>query len=354
MRKKNDGNGMNLLEVYNQKEYRLVQKKEKRKHAIRKKVKLIKRVILLGIAIGTSIYFISIWYFRELPIKEVYEFDRNRVTEIVTEITRPLEYGEVGFQMYSEYALLINISNGRILFDHQANIQTFPASVTKIMTVLVGLESGDMDENVTVRADFDELFRLGAMQAGFRYGEVRTLSDILYAIMLPSGAEATWALANHVAGSYERFVDLMNEKAHDLGMSDTHFVTATGLHDDNHYTTANDIAILLKYALAIPEFRDIFTAQTYELELPNSLGSTMNSTLFAFAPQTTFDGGEIIGGRTGFTTPAGRCLASLATDGTDEFILITFGAPGHVANQTAHILDALTIYEYFLEADVSE
>ena len=349
MRKKD--NQMNLLKEHNQKEYRVAVQKAKRKHTFQTTYKLIRNVILAGIIIGGGIYFAAMWYFRESPTKEVEELDRNRVTGVIAEITRPLTYREVNFDMYSQYALLVNISNGRILFAHQADVQTFPASVTKIMTVLIGLENGDMNDSVTVRADFDELFRAGAMQSGFRYGEVRTLSEILHAIMLPSGAEATWSLAYHVADSYEGFVDLMNAKARSLGMVDTHFVTATGLHDDNHYTTANDIAILMRYALAIPEFRNIFTARTYELETPNSLGSIMHSTLFSFAPRTTFEGGEILGGRTGFTTPAGRCLASLATDGTDDFILITFGAPDLAADRTAHVMDALMIYEYFLEVE---
>ena len=347
MRKKD--NQMNLLKEHNQKEYRVAVQKEKRRDAFQATYKLVRNVIIAGIIIGVGIYFAAMWYFQESPMKEAAEIDRNRAAEIIAEITRPLTYNEVGFEMYSEYALLINISNGRILFEHQADVQTYPASVTKIMTVLIGLEHGDMDEPVTINADFEELFRLGAMQSGFSPGEVRTLSEILHAIMLPSGAEATWSLTNHVAGSYEGFIDLMNAKARELGMFNTNFVTATGLHDDNHYTTANDIAILMEYAMAIPEFREIFTARTYELETPNSLGSTMRSTLFAVAPETVFEGGEILGGRTGFTNQAGRCLASLATDGNDDFILITFGAPGQAANQIGHILDALTIYEYFLE-----
>ena len=349
MIKKNDEE-MNLLEEHNQKSSRVEVQKEKRKDTIQATYKLIRNVIVAGIIIGIGIYFFAMWYFQEQPTKETDELDRDRIAYLVAEITRPLTYEEVRFSMYSQYALLINISNGRILFDHQADVQTYPASVTKIMTILIGLESGDMDDEVTVIADFNELFIAEAMQSGFVYGEVRTLSEILYAIMLPSGAEATWALANHVAGSYEAFVDLMNEKAEELGMTDTHFVTATGLHDDNHYTTANDIAILLQYALKIPEFRDIFTTRTYELASPNSLGSIMQSTFFRFVPEPAFEGGEILGGRTGFTTPAGRCLASFATDGTDEFILITFGAPDpDFTNQTAHIVDAFRIYEYFLE-----
>ena len=348
MRKKKDTQ-MNLLNEHNQKSYRSAVAKEQRRDAIQATYKLVRNVIVAGTIIGVGIYIASIWFLQVAPMKEVDELNGDRIAEIIAEITKPLTYDDVGFRMRSEYALLINITNGRTLFAHQEDVRTYPASVTKIMTVLIGLTSGDMDESVTVNADFEELFLAGAMQSGFTYGEVRTLTEILHAIMLPSGAEATWSLANHVAGSYEGFVDLMNEKALELGMFDTNFVTTTGLHDDNHYTTANDIAILMKYALAIPEFYEIFTTRTYELETPNALGSTMHSTLFSFAPETTFEGGEILGGRTGFTIPAGRCLASLATDGVDEFILITFGADDPDWEQTTHIADALMIYEYFLE-----
>jgi len=344
--------GMNYLEEHNKKENRVAVRKEQRRNLIQTTYKLIRNVIVAGTLIGIGIYVFSIWYFREIPVKEYYEFDQRRIAEIVAELTRPLSYEEVAFQMESRYALLINLSNGRILFDHRADEQAFPASVTKIMTVLVGLENGELSDEVVVDADFDALFLSGAMQAGFIEGEVRSLSEILNAIMLASGAEASWALANHIAGSYDAFVDLMNDKAQTLGMNDTHFVTTTGLHDENHYTTANDIAILLTYALENPDFREIFTSRTYELEKPNSRGSTLESTLFAFAPETSFEGGRILGGRTGFTTPAGRCLASLATNDIDQFILITFGAPDpDFTNQIAHISDALIIYEYFLEVD---
>lgn len=277
---------------------------------------------------------------------EIIEFT-NAFTLYVEEMLTTL-FNSIGFRMSSEYALLINLTTGEILFDHRADVRTYPASVTKIMTVLIGLEQGEMEETVTVNADFNQLFIAQASQSGFVYGETRTYSEILHAIMLESGGEATEALANHVAGSYEAFVELMNLKARQLGMNDTHFVTATGLHDDFHVTTANDIAILLKYALDIPEFREMFTRESYELETPNSITDTLQSTLFRFALTTEFEGGEILGGRTGFTTPAGLCLASLATNGDEEFILITFGASVTDEHRIAHILDALMIYEYFL------
>jgi len=276
------------------------------------------------------------------------------VMEFVNDFTLYVEeklttlFNSIPFRMSSEYALLINLSTGEVLFDYQADVRTYPASVTKLMTVLVGLAHGQMDEEVTVQADFDQLWLSQSAQAGFTYGETRTFSEIIHGVMLMSGGEATETLAKHIAGSYEAFVDLMNLKAIELGMLDTHFVTATGLHDENHFTTANDIAILLKYALEIPEFREMFILEEYELETPNAQRNTLRSTLFTTAPTLIFEGGEILGGRTGFTTPAGRCLASLATNGSEEFILITFGAAAYDYDRTAHILDALMIYEYFL------
>jgi len=270
------------------------------------------------------------------------------VEEVLASIHWVKTYDDVDFRMSSEYALLINLTNGLVLFEHRADERTYPASVTKVMTALVGLENGSMDEEIVVEADFEGLYLSEAAQSGFSQGEIRTFSEIMHGIMLPSGGEATEALANHVAGSYEAFVDLMNEKAYELGMYDTHFVTATGLHDDDHYTTAWDIANLLIYALEIPEFRDLFTKDFYVMDEPNMFGDVMHSTLFYFAPTLEFDGGEIIGGRTGFTIPAGRCLASLATNGEDEFLLVTFGAGFDNDDLNAHIHDALLIFSYFL------
>jgi len=258
-------------------------------------------------------------------------------------------FNSAEYLMSSENALLINLTTGEVLFDYFANQLVYPASITKIMTVLVGILAEASEGTVTVYADFDGLYLSRAMQSGFVLGEERTFSEILHAVMLSSGGEATEALANHIAGSYEDFVLLMNKKAYELEMFDTYFVTATGLHHELHQTTARDIAKLLQYALDIPEFRAIFTTEEYKLERPNSFTDTLRSTLFHFAPTMTFSGGEILGGRTGFTNEAGRTLASLATDGVDEFILITFGAKDEIDNQINHILDALMIYEYFFQ-----
>jgi len=286
-------------------------------------------------------------------VAEVYIPETRQPT--ILHASSALTYEDVNVQIESHYALLINLDTGEILFDHRGNERVYPASITKIMTVLVGLEHARSDE-VLIYADFDRLFQANAAMAGFEYGETRTLSEVLHASMLSSGGEATTSLSYHVAGSYQGFVDLMNETARRLGMHNTHFTNASGLHNDDHYTTAYDTALLLGYALTHQHFREIFTAPTYSFI--NSAGDEqfMRSTMFNNMPTTEFNGGEILGGKTGFTTPAGLCLASIATDGVAEFALITFAAPTNGITPTANIRDAFAIYEYFLslENDSSE
>jgi len=264
-----------------------------------------------------------------------------------------LTFNDVNLQLNSTHALLINLDTHEILFDHRGSERVYPASVTKIMTVLVGLEHASADELV-VYADFDALLLENAAVVGFTLGEVRTLSEVLHGTMLSSGADATTTLAYHVAGSYPAFVDLMNDTASRLGMDDTHFMNASGLHHYNHYTTAYDIAILLEYALNHMYFREIFTRETYPFMNSEGHEQFMYSTMFLNMATPSFNGGEILGGKTGYTTPAGLCLASIATNGTNEFALITFGAPS--SGYVGHISDAFAVYEYFfnLESDIEE
>ena len=280
---------------------------------------------------------------------EIYEQEVQGTTHQATFYNSSvLSYEDVSLQLYSNHALLINLDTGEILFDYRGGERTYPASVTKIMTVLVGLEYASSDELI-VYADFDALFLANATIVGFAYGETRTLSEVLHATMLSSGADATTTLAYHVAGSYQGFVDLMNETANRLGMHDTHFTNASGLHDDNHYTTARDVAILLGYALDHSYFREIFTAEAYPFIGSDGNDQLMLSTMFLSMQSPIFNGGEILGGKTGYTTSAGLCLASIATNGVHDFALITFGA-SPVVNTSGHIRDAFTVYEYFFNS----
>lgn len=182
--------------------------------------------------------------------------------------------------------------------------------------------------------------------AGFLPGEQVRAIDLLYGAMLPSGAECCIALADHIAGSERDFVKLMNQKAEAIGMNNTHFENATGLHDENHYTTVEDLAVLLMNALRNDTFRKIFT--TFRHSTPptdkHPDGITFYNTMYERLDDQNIIDGQILGGKTGYTDKAGLCLASLAKVGMQEYILITAGAKGNHDSEQYNITDALAVY----------
>jgi D-alanyl-D-alanine carboxypeptidase len=199
------------------------------------------------------------------------------------------------------------------------------------MTAVVALENlSDFSQTISFSEEtLAALEEADASVAGFEAGEEARVIDLLYGLMLPSGAECGIGLAELVAGSESAFADLMNSKAAELGMADTHFTNTSGLPDDEHYSTAQDIATLLRYAIELPGFYDIFTTPEYSTPPTDEHedGLTFKSTLFADLPDAGFEDGAILGGKTGFTNAAGRCLASLAEKFGERFILVTGGAP---------------------------
>lgn len=251
----------------------------------------------------------------------------------------------------SSCAVLMQARGGKIIGEINGEQTMYPASMTKIMTAIVAIEElNDLDQEITLTSDmFAGLYERDATQAGFQPDETVRAIDLLYGVMLPSGAECCIALADTIAGSEEGFVELMNQKAEKLGMDGTHFCDTTGLHDPDHYSTAKDIAILLKYAIRNDTFREIIESPYYSTPGTNIHpdGITFYSSMFNNLPDPSVTGGKILGGKTGFTNDAGLCLASFAEiDGT-EYILVTAGA---FSAGTPHITDAVTIYNRLGEA----
>lgn len=156
-----------------------------------------------------------------------------------------------GDRLYSASALLIDLQSRKILFEKESDKKIYPASLTKIMTAIAAIETiGDLQQTVTLQPDkFDSLYEEGASMAGFSPGEEVSAIDLIYGALLPSGAECSIGLADYAAGSESSFIEIMNQKASDYGMTGTHFSNTTGLHDVNHYTTVKDMAILLEHAL---------------------------------------------------------------------------------------------------------
>lgn len=193
---------------------------------------------------------------------------------------------------------------------------------------------------------FPALYKADASMAGFQPGETVTVRDLLYGAMLPSGAECCEALARQVSGSEEAFVALMNRKAGELGMKHTHFANCTGLTSPEHYSSAADLAVLLQAALNNETFRTVFTTGQYtsSVTAQHPKGLYMASTLLSRLDGGEVTGGQILGGKTGYTDAAGLCLASLAVVNGKEYILVTLGAPGNHATEQTNIMDAVQVY----------
>ena len=238
----------------------------------------------------------------------------------------------------SPYAYLIRLQDQAVFFDQAGGERIYPASMTKVMTALLAVEAyDDLSETVTVPEEiFTELREQNASVAGFSPGERVTVRDLVYGVLLPSGGDASLTLAQAVSGSEEAFVQRMNEKASELGMADTHFTNACGLHAADHYST----------------FREAFTASRYSVQPTNAHpeGFTFRSSLFANT-DGLFSGGKILGGKTGYTSDAGLCLASLAEKDGVEYILVTAGAQGDHHTDPYHIEDALLLYGRLPGAD---
>lgn len=250
--------------------------------------------------------------------------------------------------LYSPYAVLVDLESGNVLAEQNSAERMYPASLTKIMTALIAIEeTEDMEQTTTLPSDiFPSLYEENASLAGFQPGETVTWKDLLYGVMLPSGAECCLTFARQIAGSEGAFVDLMNKKAEELGMNDTHFANATGLQDKKHYSTVRDIAVLLRYALENETFRQVFTARRYSVPPTayHSEGFTFYNTMFQAMDNAGISDDDILGGKTGYTEKAGLCLASLAEINDREYILVTAKADGNHYTEPYHVIDAENVY----------
>lgn len=250
--------------------------------------------------------------------------------------------------LISPNAILLEVDSGEVLAEKNADAQIYPASMTKMMTVLLAIEAeSDLDRQVTVPEDiFPALEQEGASMAGFKPGEIVTVRDLLYGAILPSGAECCETLARLVSGTETDFVALMNQKAAELGMTSTHFCNPTGLHDPEHVSTVRDISVLLREAVRNETFRKILTTERYTIQSTNlhPEGFTVTSTLLKELNGDEIRNGKILGGKTGYTSEAGLCLASIAEMKGKTYLLVTAGALGNHETEPYHIEDAVKTY----------
>lgn len=244
--------------------------------------------------------------------------------------------------LYSEYYGIYDLTDEKMLFESNSDVKTEIASLTKIMTVLVAIENvSDLDEKVTITRDILSTVSWDASTAGLEVGDVVTYRDLLYAAMLPSGADATNALAISISGSIDNYVDLMNEKAKSLGLTDTHYENVTGLDETGHYSSVHDVIELLKYSLKNELFKEIYTTRTYIL----TNGLEVNASVNYYNKIMDLDTSLILGSKTGFTDDAGYCISIYFESSDHELIAVTLNAP-RVNNNYYNVQDAVDIIDF--------
>lgn len=242
-----------------------------------------------------------------------------------------------GFDVDAESVYLINLDTGKVIYEKDADKKIYPASTTKIMTALLALENiPDLDApQVELKLYIQNaLSGTGASLAGILRGESFSPRELLYASMLPSGNEAAMMLGDYVGdGSLDYFAEMMNERAAELGAVNTHFVNASGMHDDDHYTTAYDMYLITKAALENETFRQIVSTRYYYAgEDQNGNPLHWNTTNFLISPGSTYYYPYATGVKTGTTDEAGRCLVSTAEKNGYHYLMVMMGAPQYDSN----------------------
>ncbi len=289
--------------------------------------------------------------------------EKRKQTEEVESTVSPLETEthanytadtkEITEEINSEYAILIDVTENKVVAHKNGDARIFPASMTKVMTLIVAAENiEDFNDTFTFSYKItDPVYKAGASIAGFLSSETVPLIDIMYGIALPSGADACIAIAVEVAGSEEAFVELMNEKAKELGLEGTHFTNTTGLHDDNHYSTPHEIAKIMEYAMKKPVLAEILSTYQYTTAKTEQHpeGILLKSTVFSYMKGDESEVAEVIAGKTGYTHQARRCLVTVAeAQNGHRYILTTAYGYSSTSNDHAAIFDAINIYKNYI------
>lgn len=241
----------------------------------------------------------------------------------------------------SKNAVLYNMNDKSVIYEKNSEDVVQIASLTKIVTAITVIENTDnLDKKVTITKEMLKGLD-GYAKAGFKVGDKLTYMELLYALMLPSAADAAQALAIDTSGSIEEFANLMNQKVEEIGVTNSKFDNPTGMDSENNYSTASDLAQILIYSLENDTFKTLFNTNYYTI---NSINKKIEKTLITTGSQYNLDTSIIKGAKTGFTYDAGMCLASTTSvDGVD-YLLITLGAKARTTN---NLKDTIKIYEYY-------
>lgn len=258
----------------------------------------------------------------------------------------------------AEAVIVYELGSDTMIYTQNPDERIYPASMVKLMTALVALEQGDLTEKVSVTKRALSYVGIGSVSAGLEAGEELTLQDLLYCMMTASANDAATVIAEHIGGSQAGFVKLMNQRAQEIGCTGTNYTNVHGLHEEETYTTARDICRILDVALDIPEFKAMFTAESYTVPATNKHEErviyTSNHMMSRQTIKKYYDE-RVTGGKTGATDEAGRCLAATSVGKGMELLTIVMGAeatyePDGLALRTfGSFEDTKLLLDYVLE-----
>lgn len=248
--------------------------------------------------------------------------------------------------LVAESAILIDAKTGVILYEKDCHKKLYPASITKIMTTLLAIEYGKYDDIITHSHNAIYGIGPGSSHIGMREGEQITFDQALYGIMLESANEVCMAVAEHIDGTVDKFVEKMNKKAKEVGAEDTHFANPHGFHDDNHYTTSYDMAQIMKAAIKEEKFVSIISTVSTSIPPTNIVNEIryLNNKNKMIQPWSAYYYENCVGSKTGFTDEAGNTLVTYGKKGNIDLISVVMKDKG-----TSIYTDTKTLLEYGFE-----
>ena len=264
---------------------------------------------------------------------------------------------ELETNLSSEALLILEPSTGKIVYEKNGYEKKYPASTTKIMTAILAIEHCNLNETATASEFSIMSIPGGYSTANIQIGETLSVKDLLYALMLQSANESAVILAEHISGSQDAFADLMNSKAQEIGCQNTHFVNPNGIHNDNHYSTAYDLALIAKYAMKNETFREIVKTTSFTLPATSAYPAetrtfTNTNNLIIYDSRNRADNyyyEYATGIKTGYTSNAKNCLVSSAEKNGIEYICVVLGASisyGDTGSVSHRYVDTINLFNF--------
>lgn len=252
-------------------------------------------------------------------------------------------------EIYSPYVLLIEANSGKILYEKNAYEKRYPASTTKMMTALLTLENCDLSEEVEVSYEAVSSVPYGYIDSKLQVGEKLTVEQLLHVLLIPSANDAAYVLGEHIAGSMESFCTMMNARAVELGCKNTNFVNGSGIHNENHYSTAYDLSLIAREVIKNEQYINISTKTSYTLPKTNKYDKedrtfTTTNSLLRSSSMYYYDGCNGI--KTGYTDSAGNCIVAGAKRNGIQLIAVILGSDDTSTGLTAKYLDAKTLFDF--------